>query len=227
MREYEPSRPLVSIHIPKCGGTSFSDILKGWFGSGFYRHYFNEEHNLMPESHPLGPGICIHGHFNRKRGFGVQDYYPDIDQFISIIRDPFEIIVSRYFFEKKKEKKRRSFRDGRRLELIDDINKYLDEEIQKPDYHPNILDYMPFETTFDNYKEVINECFVYIGVTDDFGFSVNSLAEKLNFSALSAGHLNKSDRYKGFSADLRERFIDLHPLVYTIYNYVLDNYRKW
>jgi hypothetical protein len=101
MRKYITEKPLFSIHIPKTAGTSFQKILKCWFGDDLYLHYFDEKNNKMPEKYILKSGLCIHGHFNKKRGFGVFDYYPEADQFITIIRDPLELHLSNFFFVKK------------------------------------------------------------------------------------------------------------------------------
>src|SRR4051812_45942379 len=98
MKAYNPKIPLLSIHIPKCGGTSFLQILRKWFGKDLHLHYFDEVNAKMPPHAPvknfLGmyrKDICIHGHFNHNRKFGVDDYYPEIRQAITFIRDPLEI----------------------------------------------------------------------------------------------------------------------------------------
>lgn len=227
MRVYDKNKPLISIHIPKCGGISFREILEKWFGADLYFHYFDEINNKMPEKHRLQPGMCIHGHFNMRRNFGIEHYYPGADQFITFLRDPFEIVVSRYFFEKSRETKNRSFRDGKPLNLADDINQYLEEEIRKEGYHPNILDYMPVRVTLDNYREVINEYFIYIGIMEDFQFSINRLAAKLHYSSLPVGHLNKSEWFKDYSSGYRKTFTASHPLECALYTYVCENYKKW
>ena len=36
MLEYDPSRPLFFLHIPKTGGSSLRDLVRGWFGPGFH-----------------------------------------------------------------------------------------------------------------------------------------------------------------------------------------------
>jgi hypothetical protein len=227
MKTYDKNKPLISIHIPKTGGSGFREILENWFAADLYFHYFDEKNNRMPEKHQLRPGICIHGHFNRGRNFGIKHYYPEADQFITFLRDPFEIVVSRYFFEKKRETVSRSFRGGKPLNLTSDIDQYLDEELRKKDYHPNILDYMPVEITLDNYKQVIDEYFIYIGIVEDFQCSLDKLAAKLKFPAFAVELLNKSERFVDFSLEYRERFRETHPCEYAIYNYVSENYKKW
>lgn len=227
MKTYDKTKPLISIHIPKAGGSTFQGILKKWFGPGLYFHYFNEIENKMPETHELRPGICIHGHFNKRRDFGIEHYYPEAGQFITFLRDPFEIVISRYFFEKKRERIARSFRDGKPLDLQDDINEYLEAEIHKENYHPNILDYMPVEITLDNYKEVIDDYFIYIGVMEDYQFSIDRLAAKLGFSSLPVEHLNKSERFMDYSPVYREKFIEHHPVEWAFYDYVSAHYKRW
>ncbi len=226
MKCYNKEKPLISIHIPKTGGTSLQHLLRKWFGNNLYLHYFDEINNRMPKKQTLRPGMCIYGHFSKKRHFGIEDYYPEVNQFITFLRDPFEIVVSRYFDVKKREKKGEAFRSGKPFNLTDDIDQYLETEIQKKEYHPNILDYMPVEVTFSNYKELIHEYFIYIGVTEDFQFCIDKIAEKLDFPSAPLEHTNQSPRFKEFSSDQEQRFIDLHPLEYEVYNYVLENYKK-
>ena len=39
MRSYDPARLLVSVHVPKCAGTSFAELLRSWFGARLHLHY--------------------------------------------------------------------------------------------------------------------------------------------------------------------------------------------
>jgi len=109
MKRYEKEYPLISIHIPKAGGTSFTSVLRTWFGKRLYLHYFDPKHGTMPRKRNIKPGffkrrfqkgVCIHGHFNKMRGFGVQDYYPEVNQFITVLRNPLELALSNYYYLK-------------------------------------------------------------------------------------------------------------------------------
>jgi hypothetical protein len=227
MRRYDSQQPLISIHIPKTGGTSLESQLEQWFRGRFYNHYYDEQNDSLPPRYEPGPGMCIHGHFNKKRLFGVQDYYPEARQFIAIMRDPFEILVSRYYDVKKREKKGNAYRNGKPLQLTDDLEAYLEKEIRNPDYHPNILDYMPVSFNRKNYKYMIEQHFVYIGITEDLDFSISRLAEKLGMPKQPVEHLNQSERYKTIPSYFRDCYIELHPLENEIYEYVVSNYRQW
>ena len=103
MKNYNRNETLISIHIPKTGGTSLRKILRKWFGEKLFLHYFNEKDCSMPVKYEFASGICIHGHFNSRRGFGINDYYPQATQFITFLRDPFDILISRFFYEKEKK----------------------------------------------------------------------------------------------------------------------------
>lgn len=85
---YNPEKPLISGHFPKCAGTSFNRVLRKWFGRKLLRHYVDEKTGRMPKRYSLyggmftkrpKVGLCIHGHFNRERGTGVDAYYPGND----------------------------------------------------------------------------------------------------------------------------------------------------
>jgi hypothetical protein len=231
MKSYDKNKPLISIHIPKCAGASFSKVLKSWFGDNFYRHYYDERLNRMPDKYRLTKkwrywkyrkGICVHGHFNNERKFGVSHYYPDADQFITILRDPFEMHLSYYFYIKKLGID--AFRNGMVMEAaIDDsydLKKYLSES------KCNLLQYFPFTFTLDNYREILSNHFIYIGVTEFLQTSVNILAKKIGLSPVDVSYLNVSERQGKVPDSAREIFEQKHKLEYAIYEYALTNYKN-
>ena len=229
MKKYDKEKPLISIHIPKCGGTSFLAVLRGWFGKKLYTHYFDEKSCKMPRMHSLRSGlfkrkfkkgICIHGHFNRKRRFGVSDYYPEIDQFIVILRDPLEMSLSNYFFVKKQRGAR--YRNGTVLRMEDQYENVNDYLLNHKTY---LLYHFPEEITIENYEKILNQYFLYVGILEDIQVSVNILAKKLNFPKVITDHVNISKRDEQVAEEIKEEFVRNHYLEYAIYNYALRNYR--
>jgi hypothetical protein len=93
-RRYDAARPLFSLHVPKTAGTSFRNDLEGWFGREHMAFHYRGDQGEPPPRAALRPGLCVHGHFNRLRGIGVRQYYPQADQFIVFVRDPFDRFVS-------------------------------------------------------------------------------------------------------------------------------------
>jgi hypothetical protein len=105
---------IISLHLPKTAGISFSAALEEHFGSGFLRDYYDYPINTpAPERNQsaLQSGLahaekdfagitCIHGHFlpvkyllaaGRHEGF----------KFVTWMRHPVERVLSHYFFWRK------------------------------------------------------------------------------------------------------------------------------
>ena len=93
---YDSAKPLFSLHVPKTAGTSFRNDLEAWFGRENMAYHYRGDQGEAPERAALRPGLCVHGHFNRLRGIGVREYYPQADQFIVLLRDPFDRFVSNW-----------------------------------------------------------------------------------------------------------------------------------
>src|SRR5262245_52771923 len=224
MKLYDAEKPLISIHVPKCGGTSFRSVLRQWFGSRLYYPGLAKRLTERPRRHDLSESICIHGHFNKKRKVGALDCYPEADQFITILRDPFEMMVSRYFYAKGRWKGQ--FREDEPIRPVRerclDVRAYL-KDGQKKCY---LVDFLPYEVTLDNYEEMFDTHFVYVGITDDLQTSIDVLARRLGFTSMPVKRLNTSVRDEEVTAEMREEFVCSHPLEYAIYNYAASHYKQ-
>lgn len=100
--------------------------------------------------------ILLYGNFNKSRGFGAEDYYPDIKQFITILRDPFELTVSSYFYTRKTGS---NWKDQSRAPK-GKLQEFL------LNAKPNMLNHFPREITFHNYRDIIEEYFIEVGITE-------------------------------------------------------------
>jgi hypothetical protein len=173
----------------------------------------------MPPRHPLGAGSCIHGHFNRSRKFGVFDYYPNATQLITIMREPFQIEVSLYFYLKGLGEN--VFRDGKPNPMqTRSIADFLRER------NSYIREHIPYDLTVDNCREILEKHFVYVGIAEDLQTSVNALAGKLGFEPMKIERLNVSQHDEEVPGDLREEYMSRHPLEYAIYRYAVEHYRR-
>lgn len=81
---------LISIHMEKCGGTSFHQLLQRNYGTGF--QLFDPgppEEQRKPQLHP---GVrCFHGHMF----YGVHTAFPERRfEYITLLRDPVERFLS-------------------------------------------------------------------------------------------------------------------------------------
>lgn len=224
MRIYNKTKPLISLHIPKCGGTSLAHILKQWYGNKYYKHYF-QQYQAKPPKHKLAPGICIHGHFNNEKGFGVMDYYPEIDQFITFVRDPLSIMISNYSFWKRKGRANQIRRGDLREGDVHDYKSINDFFVFRPISH--LFKFMPFDLAFDNYKDILNKYFIYIGIVEDMQTSIDILADRLGFPAVEVVHLNKSEYEEAELSDaVKDEFIRNNALAFKVYNYIRQIYKN-
>lgn len=216
MIDYDPSVPLIFLHMPKAAGTSVKELMRAWYGDDLYLHYFNEENQTRPQkqnffdSNEQDSSVAIYGHFNRARKFGVEHYYPSAKQFVTLLRDPFERIASVYFF----------FKNTRLTPLYDSLSEHILNATGSQ------LDYFPCEITFENYKNVIETLFVEIGVTKHLDRSLHRIAKKLNkeYSSHSLKKLNVSVRDEAMPTELKDEFRNKRQLEFEVYDYVLNKF---
>jgi len=225
MIKYNSCEPLFSIHIPKCAGSSFREVLRKWFKENFFQHYYDEKLNRMPEKVKIlgrhgndGSGYCIHGHFMDERGDGVFQYYPSAKQFISILRDPFDLAISTYFYVKKLGND--AYLNGKPHPIIaqkQDLKSYM--SMAKKSY---ILRFFPFEMSMDNYKEIIDKNFIHLGTSENMQKNINALANKLGFQPIDIGMDNASEKDEEIPEVLREEYANENRLEYAIYHYAKE-----
>lgn len=218
VRRYDPDHPLFSLHIPKCAGQSLRIVLQAFFKEKLYFHYF-QQFNCAPPKYALPPGSCIHGHFNRIRGWGVMEYYPNARQFITVLRHPLDAAVSNYFFWKQKGRARQLARGDWQTGSDKDYRDIGDFFHKRP--RSNFFCFMPVEMTHDNYKELIEEKFVWIGLVEKFPYSIDHLAGLLGRDRPDVlPFSNQSRRDEDVPDSLIERFLETNCLEIEIYHYV-------
>jgi len=191
MISYDSSKPLISLHVAKCAGQSFRRLLEQWFGDNFFIHYF-QQYNQFPPKHVLRPGICIHGHFNHVKRRGVQDYYPEAEQFITVLRDPLEAAISHYFYWKTKVRPTQIKQGVIEAGGVRDYRNIDDFFYKRP--KSMMLDFMPCNMSAENYKDIIETKFIWIGLVENLQSHVDRLAAKLGFAKTAVERLNTAPR---------------------------------
>lgn len=214
-----PQKPICSIHIPKCGGTSFREVLVKYFAKKVKWHYYDEVKLSMPEKYDLKAIRCIHGHFNKKRSFGIEDYYNIEDfQYITMLRDPLDIMISTYFYNKNNKK---VYRDGRKVsEIFAHIS--LNDYISKNNCYMFL--HFPWQFTKENYKEIIDKNFIFIGIMEEYQKSIDILSFVLNKASHYIPHKNISTYDEDILSEVKEDFIKRHELEYLIYSYAKEKF---
>lgn len=218
MKPYRPDEPLVFIHVPKSAGKSVQLLFKRWYPDTLSLHYFHEPTGTPPAVLPAAaledrdhPPV-IYGHFNRLRGFGVEDSYPGVRQFATLLRDPFETAVSAYFFTRSV-----AGRWKHAPALPTDVATWLETT------PPNILNHFPRPVTRDNYKALVDEWFVHVGVVEHLVASLRQLAALLDkpFDPAALPRMHVTPRDQPVPPHLRERYRERHPLEFEVYEHVL------
>ena len=209
MREYDPSKPLIFSHIPKTAGSSLREVFKDWFGDLWHEHYRGQGHESagLPKKVAIrGRPLVLFGHFNAALGFGIRDYYPEVEQFLTVMREPFARVVSGYFF---------SSGQGAELPPIDEF------VMSYPNNPGGILNYFPFRVTADNYKELIERHFVDIGTTETLPRSVARFARKLGKACPEdIPVINPSTYTEAVPNHLKDLFRERNRLEFEVYDYV-------
>ncbi|MBE1291307.1 MAG: hypothetical protein GJ677_02345 [Rhodobacteraceae bacterium] len=217
MRTYDPDQPLIFIHVPKTAGQSVYTIFHSWFPDTIHRHYYSSTLNRPPSRldlrQPSGSNPpLIFGHFNRDRGFGIEQYYPEVSQFVSILRDPFEMHLSRYFYVRRWSAERRRNSDIQDRSLTDHLQ---NSELK-------MLVHFPREVTRDNYRDIIEEFFVDIGCVETLGPSLKRIGQRLGkpVEKMRLPKKNVTPRDLPIPDGAYDDFRTRWPLEFDIYDYV-------
>lgn len=207
--------------MPKCGGNSFRALLKQWFGDRLHLHYFSERENLMPPKYDLGPGCCVHGHFNATRNFGVEQYYPNVEQKITVLRDPLEVAISGYFFKLKTMKDGNYFRDDKQrtspeLSLV----QHLEEKKSV------FFDFLPFDEREEDYQAILDRYFLYIGILEDMGKTFRDLSHILQKPCIAPTQQNTAARTAAIPEKAAARFRQKNRRAFEIYDYARNRFER-
>ena len=214
VKPYDPTQPLFSLHVPKCGGQSLAPILDLWFRGALHKHYYDEIRGTRPVAQRLSPGSVVHGHFTRWKRTEVERFYPDANQFIAFIRSPFDIAVSEYFYLKE------SSSDWlKKRELAHSLELHLERSLTSK--QDPLFGFLPPRTAGRSIREFVQSHFVFLGLFDEYQYSVDWLAELLTKPRVHVPHINRAT-YTEEIPDLRDRFRSVYKEEYELYDLVRD-----
>lgn len=222
LRPYDPDQVLISLHIPKTAGTSLQQHLEDWFGTGNLHYHYRGWSGEAPERAEPRAGLCVHGHFNRLRGIGALDYYPDARQFAVFVRDPFDRFVSlwRYLHYQVQ-----SGMVVQHFEDAPDFETWLDRRAAAPVLDDPFSWLAQLQATPDpeNLAEVFSGRFINVGTVEAFDRSLALLARALGRPAPAQPvHVNAGTGPDGDFSRFRTRHEAAFPLEHEIYALVRD-----
>jgi len=204
-------------------------VLLEWFGEGY--HKVNQQQNSQfgmqklatqdQEGNWLPEVRCIQAHFHHGHGFGLPYFYPEIDQYVTILRDPFDLMVSMYFFIKGRSKQGQFWFRGRPVDIS---QKYPNIESYLRSYPYWMFSHLPQNLTLVNYRQKLASQFVYIGVYEDLQTSIDRLAAILGQPTMPLLVSNASEYDENVPNHLRAQFYHDYPLPKKIYDFALEHY---
>ena len=229
MRAYDPDKPVLYTHIPKCAGTSFVKLLRRWFGDGYHKLNQDETQDIIlprvetrdQDGYWLPNVKCIHGHFNHGRGYGLPYFYREIDQYFTILRDPFDLIVSMYFFAKGRSVRGQFWFRGEQVDIRDEfptVGHYVKS------YPYWLFDHFPQDLTMNNFEQKLRDKFIYIGIFEDLQTSVDRLSDLLGKPKWELPVTNASNYDEPVPEHLRREFYRDYPLLERIYKFAQNHY---
>lgn len=191
MIPYNPHEPLISLHVPRTGGTSLLRSLREWFPDGrLETHYhYRSEAAPAPRYDWRGP-MCIHGHFNALLGLGIMDCYPTASQFITFFREPFARFLSVWFFTKDRQRR------GLPVDGLEDdptfetwLHRYALKEAENRN-ELGILCQLPGFSQQLAESFIFDASLVFVGIMERYTKSLDALSAALGKPTLRLSHEN-------------------------------------
>jgi predicted AlkP superfamily phosphohydrolase/phosphomutase len=227
--KFDPLEPLAYLHLFKTAGTSVEEIFtEHWFKNiaRFRFHYHEGDQGLkeivctsedIKEYHPKNPKrnkpLLYLGHFNPD---GSYEWPKELNQFLTMLRDPFDIQVSAFYYYKRRNREIKE--------------KTIEEYILNSDYEYSFTKVFTKEIlTHENYKEVLGKYFLTIGSMKNYKKSLENFAEVLDKKVTEeclAVKRNVNPKGEDYFVpnQLREIHRQRFPLEYEIYDYVNNLY---
>lgn len=228
MKVFNQQEPLVFLHIFKTAGSTLTNILRKWYNpeKRFIKHnvYTNvapearketcteETINKLAQINIPNPVFC--GHFDQT----AYKFPSQCNQFITILRDPFEQMVSAYYFSKTKQPN-----------LINLKYSSVEEYVMKFPYRYNLSNSFTKEKiTIDNFETVINKYFIAVGSLKNFSKTLDVFENVLGKKNADRNlHVNKNSTQPNeylIPEHCREKHREKYSLEYAIYDYVNEYY---
>lgn len=219
--EKETDLQLISVHIPKSGGTSFRNTLMSAYGENDVirldilrrkkgdRVLINRE--PWKAQHLPQDIRVVHGHFSRKQlteQFAINPATPAI----TWLRNPVDRVISNYFYSI--EQLARHMGDNPEgLELLEKLQKSILEFAQDPRNRNRITDFL---------DGMDLEQFRFVGLMEHYQEDLDDLGQLLGWDTnLTALHENRTGQKREVHEELRAMIADLNRDDVNLYEQAL------
>ena len=189
MRHYDSTKPLVFVHLPRTGGTSLLETLRGWLPG---KVFVGAEHWQEAQA----SGGVIWDHWSRRAGKAAEKMVGLDAQFVTFLRRPVDRLMSTYAhhrdfdFEQKRD-------DGRVVKAgrmsPAQYFAYFGDRLAG-----DFTDMMPLA----RYPEFFEQ-FVFVGITERYQESLVALADVLGKPRVAMHVVNAAKPYEMSAEDRR------------------------
>lgn len=183
-------QPIIFLHIPKSGGSTFHTILRKKFKKPEIYNIFGARNHdpevikfvELAEAEREKIGL-LKGHMP----FGLHQHLPGAAKYISFLRDPVDAVVSRYYYIKKNAHNPKHEQvHGAGMSISEFVTsgvvfgtnnchcRFLTGEIDRLSYGEN-------KDLYQNAIDNIERHFLWVGITERFDESILVLAELLGW----------------------------------------------
>ena len=186
-KTYDNTKLLVSLHLPKTAGTTLQNALRTWFGDRLHDHYPGRPWPLTWTE--LEHDACVHGHFTWRNGSSVEEYYPQAEQIIAIMRDPFDRLVSEWRFRNMIRLEGRPESD---LADSPSFDTWFGRRADEVELEPvtRVMMHMPYRLTPETVDTAFDRNFVAVGLSEEFLTTLRLFARALNKPVLPEERVN-------------------------------------
>lgn len=209
---------LISIHVPKSGGTSFRASLDQVYGSEAVQTAYVDR--ALRQRLIIRPGVrVLHGHIN------LTDYqrlildYPEfIDlPLVSWIRNPIERVISEYFYMRGVLQNQLQAYENETPTLKNRMIRSIDEFAL---HHGSRNAF----SRFINLEHIKMGKYVFIGEVEDYSNDFDKLRMKFGWQpSINPQFVNRTKVKKEVGSEIKKRIADLNEEDMSLYDYILTN----
>ena len=188
---------LISVHIPKTAGSSFSILLRRIYGARLVLDYGGEVTGLDSAE-------VVHGHFSASK---YLEQFPDA-KVIIWLRHPVERVISYYFYWLRAKRHGNPHHDY-----------FLDNNLSLLEF----ANFPPLRKEVASYIGGFNpERFFFVGIVERYEFDVQKLAALLDWPEIPSVRENVTMDKPHVSLELRDEIARLYSEEVTLYRRFLE-----
>jgi len=211
------SRSFAFLHIPKCAGTSVISWLynSATFGYRIIKYYPVYKTQRNPVRVPSNSKIIIAGHFLRHMGTNTEVVLPHDIPYVTLLRDPVDVLISFYNWSKKSRHSWTSFVNLEQFLVDFVLSSTKQKYLQSP-----LLDALPLRSDQETIHDYCSR-FSIIETTDNLHIFKAKIEAIIGFQLPEIPHMNKSSSSL-ISTDIRSQLQNVLHDDYELFNHVLS-----